>query len=260
MASRLVGHHHQRYVPWAKLLDRQGIWLESRRCRWVRRDRGSQQSSSADTKPAQRAHDPVGARRSAWRRTVVARAHILGRHDAARDAGRSRPRTQAMGRPLPVRYLLRDIDHHQRDVRRHARRAHAGHLVLVPVWLRHRIGDGLSRSGRWRNSELRSMMAWIRRLSARRTLIGALVLCSLLIVAEAAIFRRQRVILSTRCDRRRARRLDPGGGRFRRRRCRVLPEEWNSQSAGGPAAAEAALLRGGPYRPERQPAAGRFQA
>ena len=32
------------------------------------------------------------------------------------------------------------------------------------------------------------MMAWIRRLSARRTLIGALMLCILLIVAEAAIF------------------------------------------------------------------------
>ena len=53
------------------------------------------------------AHDFVGTRRSARRRVVVARAHILGRHDAARDAGRPHPRTQAMGRPLLVRYLLR---------------------------------------------------------------------------------------------------------------------------------------------------------
>ena len=44
MASRLVGRDYQRYVPWAKLLDRQGIWLESRRCRWIRRTRSSQSS------------------------------------------------------------------------------------------------------------------------------------------------------------------------------------------------------------------------
>ena len=44
-------------------------------------------------------------------------------------------------------------------------------------------------------------------------------------------------ILSPRCDRRRARRLDPGSGRSRRRRRRVLPEEWHPQSAGGSAAA-----------------------
>ena len=64
-------------------------------------------SSSANTKPAQRAHDSVGTRRSAGRRVVVARAHILGRHDAERDAGRPHPRTQAMGRPVLVRHLLR---------------------------------------------------------------------------------------------------------------------------------------------------------
>ena len=46
------------------------------------------------------------------------------------------------------------------------------------------------------------MMAWIRRLSARRTLIGALVVCIPLIGPEAAIFHVNSVILSPRCDRR----------------------------------------------------------
>jgi hypothetical protein len=38
-------------------------------------------------------------------------------------------------------------------------------------------------------------------------------------------------ILPTRCYGRRARRLDPSGGRFRRRQRRDLSEEWDSQSA-----------------------------
>ena len=107
--------------------------------------RSSSGSAPPNLKPAQRFYDPLGARRSAWRCLVVARAHILERHDAARDAGRSRPWTQTMDRALPVHYLLRNVDSHQCGVRRHARRAHAGYLVLVPVWLRHRVGDGLSR-------------------------------------------------------------------------------------------------------------------
>src|SRR5258708_8300094 len=93
-----------------------------------------------------------------------------------------------MGGAVPVRYLLRDVDHDQCDVRRNARRPDAGHLVLVPVRLWHRIGDGLSRSGRSRNWEFRSMTAWNPSVSTRRMLMGTLFLCSLLIVAEAAIF------------------------------------------------------------------------
>ena len=59
--------------------------------------------SCTEPKSAQRAHDSVGTSRSAWRRVVVARPHVLGRHAAEGDVGRPRPRTQAMVRPLPVR-------------------------------------------------------------------------------------------------------------------------------------------------------------
>ena len=53
---------------------------------------------------------------------------------------------ERLGGPVPVHRLLRHVDRYQRDVRRRARGSDAGHLVLVPVRLRHRIGDGLSRS------------------------------------------------------------------------------------------------------------------
>src|SRR4029453_13576604 len=49
-----------------------------------------------------------------------------------------------MGRPVPVCRLLCRGDRYQRDVRCRARRSGAGHLVLVPVWLRLWIRDDLS--------------------------------------------------------------------------------------------------------------------
>ena len=61
VASRLVGRDYQRYVPWAKLLDRQGIWLESRRCRWDHRDRDPS-NPRAPTRSPHSAHMTLLAR------------------------------------------------------------------------------------------------------------------------------------------------------------------------------------------------------
>ena len=70
LASRLVEHHHRRYVLRSAFLDGPRIWSQLGRRRWFLGRRQSGRSASA--KPAQRTHDDVGARWNS-RHSVVGR-------------------------------------------------------------------------------------------------------------------------------------------------------------------------------------------
>jgi hypothetical protein len=111
-------------------------------------------TTGRSARPLRSPHDPGAGGRSGSG-ALGGPPRRVARHADARDVDSTPPRAGRLGQAVPVHRLLCRGDRHQRHVRRRSRGTRARRVVLVPVWVRHRLGHGPS------NAAIRTGLAWL---------------------------------------------------------------------------------------------------